>query len=61
MLKKIIIPTALAGALFTVGQTASANEVDFDKLAQQARIMMQLLMNNLSKRELMIITLLEIT
>lgn len=37
MLKKIIIPTALAGALFTVGQTASANEVDFDKLAQQAK------------------------
>lgn len=37
MLKKIIIPTALAGALFTVGQTASADEVDFDKLAQQAK------------------------
>lgn len=37
MLKKIIIPTALAGALFTAGQTASADEVDFDKLAQQAK------------------------
>lgn len=37
MLKKIIIPTVLAGALFTVGQTASADEVDFDKLAQQAK------------------------